>query len=133
MISRYQPTPIKDIPFEVVAILEEQSKKFPGVTYQMERVRQYNRELGAESFTGYVGEVSEEELKKLDGAIYHPGSIIGKKGFEREYDQLIRGVEGTKYIEITASGQLLGEYEGKDKIDATRVRISLCQLIMTYK
>ena len=34
MVSRFQPTPIKtDIPFEVVAILEEQAERFPGVTY----------------------------------------------------------------------------------------------------
>lgn len=119
MISRYQPTPIKrDIPFEVVAILEEQSKKFPGVTYHMERVRQYNNALGAETYTGYVGEVSEDELKEDNKIIYQPGNIIGKKGLEKEYDRILRGQEGTKYIEITASGQLLGEYAGKDEIDA---------------
>ena len=120
MISRYQPTPVKrDIPFEIVAILEEQYKKFPGVVYQMERVRQYNRELGAESYTGYVGEVSENELATLDEEELHLGSIIGKKGIEKEYDKILRGFEGTKYIEITASGQLVGEYADKDKIPAT--------------
>lgn len=119
MVSRYQPTPVKrDIPFEIVAILEEQYKKFPGVVYQMERVRQYNRQLGAETFTGYVGEVSENELKKIFDEDVHLGSIIGKKGIEKKYDHVLRGREGTKYIEITASGQLVGEYADKSKIPA---------------
>ncbi|HDL01660.1 MAG TPA: penicillin-binding protein 2 [candidate division Zixibacteria bacterium] len=119
MVSRYQPTPVKrDIPFEIVAILEEQYKKFPGVVYQMERVRQYNRQLGAETFTGYVGEVSENELKKISDEDVHLGSIIGKKGIEKKYDHILRGREGTKYIEITASGQLVGEYADKSKIPA---------------
>ena len=40
MVSRYQPSMVKrDISFETVAILEEQGKHFPGVTYQMEQVR----------------------------------------------------------------------------------------------
>ncbi|MFQ5452832.1 MAG: hypothetical protein ACE5D6_01435, partial [Candidatus Zixiibacteriota bacterium] len=115
MVSRYQQTPVKrDVPFEIVAILEEQNIKFPGVTYQMEQVRKYDPELGAESFTGYVGEVSVNELNKLkriDPELYHLGSIIGKKGLEKQYDLLLRGREGTEYIEITASGKLLGQYK----------------------
>ncbi len=119
MVSRYQPAPVKrDISFEIVAILEEQYKKFPGVVYQMERVRQYNKKLGAETYTGYVGEVSENELKKNANEELDLGSIIGKKGIEKKYDDILRGREGTKYVEITASGQLLGEYADKGKIPA---------------
>ncbi len=111
MVSRYQPTPVKrDIPFEAVAILEEQSSRFPGVTYHMEQVRQYNSELGVEVVTGYVGEVSEEELKRSGNGGYRLGSIIGKKGLEKQYDKALRGREGTAYIEVTAAGQILGPY-----------------------
>lgn len=112
MVSRYQPTPVKrDISFELVAILEEQSKRFPGVTYQMEQVRQYNRGLGTETFTGYVGEISDEELKRSDRETYHMGSIVGKKGLELQYDFLLRGQEGAAYIEVSAAGQILGQYK----------------------
>jgi len=111
MVSRYQASAVKrDVDFETIAILEEQSADYPGVTYQMERVRQYERNLGAESFTGYVGEVSEDELKKLRSIDYRLGSMIGKKGLEKQYDQLLRGWEGTEYIEVTASGQQMGKY-----------------------
>jgi len=118
MVSRYQPSPVKkDIPFETVAILEEQNRDFPGVSYQMERVRQYPRGMGSETFTGYVGEVSEEQLeqKMID---YRLGSMIGKEGLEKYYDKLLRGKEGTAYIEVTASGQIIGAYEGREKIEA---------------
>ena len=118
MVSRYQPAPVKrDIPFEVVAVLEEQNTRFPGVSYQMERVRQYVDSLDIECFTGYVGEVSEEELGSSQAADYRPGSMIGKKGLEKQYDRLLRGHEGTAYIEVTASGQILGAYEGRETVD----------------
>ncbi|RKX22435.1 MAG: penicillin-binding protein 2 [Candidatus Zixiibacteriota bacterium] len=119
MVSRYQPSPVKkDVPFEVVAVLEEQYEKFPGASYHMERVRLYSAGLGGESFTGHVGEVSEEELVDKAQLRLRLGSMIGKKGLERRYDQLLRGSEGTAYIEVFASGQILGAYEGREGIDA---------------
>ncbi len=114
MVSRYQPASVKrDIPFTSLAILEEQNRRFPGVSYQMERVRRYTDGLGAESFTGYVGEVSEDEMAANPDARYRLGSMIGKKGLERLFDPLLRGREGTAYIEVSASGQILGPYEGR--------------------
>jgi len=119
MVSRYQPAPVKkDIPFEVIAVLEEQSARFPGVTYQMERVRLYTDSIGAETITGYVGEISPEDLEKPELADYQPGSMIGKKGFEKEYDQVLRGREGTKYVEVSASGQILGQYSERQQVEA---------------
>ncbi|UCG60917.1 MAG: penicillin-binding protein 2 [Candidatus Zixiibacteriota bacterium] len=119
LVSRYQPSMVKrDISFEAVAILEEQSKHFPGVTYQMEQVRQYNSDLGVEVVTGYVGEASEEELKRPGNEGYRLGSIIGKKGLEKQYDKVLRGREGTAYIEVSAAGQILGEYVERRPIPA---------------
>ncbi len=120
MVSRYQPAPImRDIPFEKVAIIEEQADRFPGVSIQMEEVRRYGSDLGSESFTGYVGEVSEEELERLGRIDYRLGSMVGKKGMEKYADGLLRGREGTAYIEVTASGQSRGPYRGKAPVLAT--------------
>ena len=119
MVSKYQPVPVKrDVSFEAVAILEEQMTRFPGVTYQMEQVRQYCRNLSTESFTGYVGEVSLMDLKDKETVNLRLGSTIGKKGLEKLYDLLLRGQEGTAYIEVMASGQMLGPYQGKNEIAA---------------
>jgi penicillin-binding protein 2 len=118
-VSRYQPAAVrKDIPFEVVAVMEEQPERFPGVSYRMERVRRYAVDLGAESFTGHVNEVSSEELQQSTRDDLRPGSMIGKKGLERAMDRLLRGLEGTDYIEVYASGQILGPYEGRPRLEA---------------
>ncbi len=118
LVSRYQPAPVKkDIPFEVVAVLEEQNTRFPGVSYEMERVRQYRDSIGPESFTGYVGEVSKEERNRDGSTDYRLGSMIGKEGLEKQWDDLLRGHEGTEYIEVSASGQILGPYGGREVVD----------------
>ena len=111
-VSRYQPAAIKrDVPFETVAVLEEQYNRFPGVSYQMESVRYYSKRLGVEAFTGYVGEISEAELKASGAEDLRPGNVVGKRGLERQYDRLLRGTEGTSHIEVSASGQIIGEYK----------------------
>jgi len=119
MVSQYQPAAVRrDVPFETIAVLEEQYERFPGVTYQMERVRQYVPGAGVEAFTGYVGEVSDAELKTPEFEYVRPGSMIGKKGLEKKYDRLLRGQEGTAYIEVTSSGQIISEFEGRPPIKA---------------
>jgi penicillin-binding protein 2 len=84
----------------------------------MERVRNYARALGAESFTGHVNEISLEELQQRQPSDLRPGSMIGKKGLEKAFDILLRGIEGTEYIEVFASGQILGSYEGRPRVTA---------------
>jgi penicillin-binding protein 2 len=37
------------------------------------------------------------------------GSIVGKAGLEREYDDTLRGDEGVRYIEVNARGRLVRE------------------------
>jgi len=119
-VSRYQPAAVKkDIPFSVVAMLEEQHDRFPGVSYQVERVRQYVNGFGAETFTGHVNEISPEELRQRSTAELRTGSMIGKKGLEKKYDRELRGLEGTDYIEVCASGEILGPYEGRTRKEAT--------------
>ncbi|RKX29041.1 MAG: penicillin-binding protein 2 [Candidatus Zixiibacteriota bacterium] len=119
LVNRYQPAPVKrDAFFETIAVLEEQSFRFPGVTYQIEQVRRYPVGLGSETFTGYVGEVSRADLKRQQNPELRLGSMIGKKGIEKQYDTQLRGHEGTAYIEVTASGQILGSYEDRPEIPA---------------
>lgn len=110
--GRYQPAAIKrDVDFDVVAILEEQNEMFPGAVYRKDQARQYRSEFGGECLTGHIGEISLDEIKKLDPSVYRSGTLIGKSGIERYYDRELRGLEGTQYLEIAASGQILGTLE----------------------
>ncbi|MEW6050189.1 MAG: penicillin-binding protein 2 [Candidatus Zixiibacteriota bacterium] len=116
-VTPYQPAPVrKDIPFDIVAVLEEQNSEFPGVSYQLDQVRMYDDSLAAEAFTGHVGEVSEQEMAKAVAGMYRMGATIGKKGLEKQYDQPLRGMEGTEFIEVTAFGEILGPYEGREPV-----------------
>ncbi len=118
-VSRYMPTPIKrGLGIDTVSILEEQGPYYPGITYSAESVRRYPDSISAESFLGHVGEVSQDEINSEKKKEYRLGSLIGKSGIEKKYDLLLRGLEGTKYIEVSAKGQIVGPYEDKQEIPA---------------
>lgn len=115
-VSPYIPSPIRrDLGIDIVSILEEQGQYYPGITYSAESVRRYAENISAEVFVGHVGEVSPEDIKSEPQRDYRLGSLIGKKGLEKSYDRLLRGLEGNEFIEISAKGQLIGPYKGKKK------------------
>ena len=57
--------------------------------------------------TGYVGEVTEEELREGRGVGYSVGEQIGKTGVEAYYDAYLRGIVGEEAIEVDARGRRL--------------------------
>ncbi|MGI6252715.1 MAG: penicillin-binding protein 2 [Aminivibrio sp.] len=59
----------------------------------------------ASNVTGYVGEISEGELKQLGGENYAAGDLIGKNGIERQYEELLRGFPGEESVEVDARGR----------------------------
>lgn len=117
--GRFQPALIRrDVGFSTIAVLEEQNEYFPGAVYGNDQARLYTPLLGSECFTGYVGEISPGEMSRLDSSIYRAGRMIGKSGIEKYYDRDLRGLEGTKYVEVAASGQILGVLEDQPGVKA---------------
>lgn len=108
--SRFEPVKVKkDVDFATVARLEEQNEDLPGVIYQVEQARDYPPNNWGSHLVGYISEISDQELLQLASRGYRQGGYIGKRGIEKEYDQLLRGVDGVLYLEVTAQGKVLGE------------------------
>jgi len=108
--ARYQPALIfGDASFELIAKLEEHRSMLPGLVIQAEPKRTYPAGKSVGHLAGYVSEVTEADLNadRYPGAVL--GSIVGKAGLEREYDDTLRGNEGVHYIEVNARGRLVRE------------------------
>jgi len=97
--SIYIPALVRrDQGIDVISALDENAEFYPGVTYSVESVRRYTEGISAETFIGYIGEVSPEEVDLQSPKGYRPGRLIGKKGIEKAYDSELRGIEGADYI-----------------------------------
>lgn len=111
----YEPLVIKrEVDLKTISIIAEHKENLAGVDYQVEQTRQYPENVWATHLLGYVNEISQEELDRDLKNTYHPGSYIGKEGVEKSYDDLLRGIDGAKYLEVSARGRLVGELEEKN-------------------
>ena len=54
---------------------------------------------------GHVGEISEEELRRIDDWPYRRGVLVGRSGLEAQYEQILRGADGETYVEVDALGR----------------------------
>ncbi len=97
----------RDAPKEIVAAIEESQMDLPGVVVQVEPIRDYLHRALAAQLLGYLGEISDRDLRALKGRGYELGDLIGKDGVERTYDQYLRGQNGEIQAEVDAQGRPL--------------------------
>ncbi|WP_425059127.1 Peptidoglycan D,D-transpeptidase MrdA [Sporomusa carbonis] len=102
----YTPVRIKrDVDAATIAKIEERQDYLPGVIIEAIPVRHYVYNQLAAHILGYVGNISEEEyaLRKSKG--YHPNDLVGKDGLEREWEDVLRGIDGGRQLEVNAVGE----------------------------
>ncbi len=112
-VRLYEPLIVDvDASFEEVAVIEERKSDFPGVFIEMVPKRRY---VGGEAIShalGYVGEVSTEELETEMFSNYERGTLVGKTGVELQYEGVLQGRNGVRYLEVDAVGRIVGSMVG---------------------
>ena len=98
---------IQDASFDVVSVLEEHRTQFPGLIIQSAPRRFYPDGPVVSPFVGYTAEVSETELTQPAFADYKAGQQTGKQGLEKEYESVLRGKEGSQFVEVDARGRIV--------------------------
>lgn len=88
-----------------IARLEERRHLFPGVLVYEYAKRYYPDGENIAHMIGYVAEISDRELQE-DFPDYQQGRWIGKNGLEKQYERLIGGTPGMRYLEIDARGRI---------------------------
>jgi penicillin-binding protein 2 len=116
-IRRYRKDParpaviIPDASFDVVSVLEEHRTDFPGLIIQSAPKRFYPESTVVATFSGYTSEISEKELASATYAQagYKQGMQIGKQGLEKQYEAILRGKEGSRFVEVDARNRIVRE------------------------
>lgn len=106
--KKFKPVLVKDdLGRNELAFLEEHRPDLPGTFIQVEPVRFYRYGPLAAHLLGYLGEISEKELKNRARDRYMLGDYMGKSGLEKAYDRELRGLKGRKFMEVDALGREL--------------------------
>ncbi|MCA1830217.1 MAG: penicillin-binding protein 2, partial [Actinobacteria bacterium] len=123
-VSPFQPVVIAtDVPLDAYLAINERADEFPGVqTFEL-AVRQYAQGTLAAQVLGYVNEITQPELKSMQG--YRLGDEIGRTGIERQYEQYLRGTPELQKLEVDASGRVLRQLGGIDPAPGDDVQLTL--------
>ncbi|MBA2528359.1 MAG: penicillin-binding protein 2 [Euzebyales bacterium] len=123
----FRPKPIAvDVPTDIVFYIHENgSTRFPGVYAESLPVRRYPHGKTAAHLVGYLGEISEPELAMPAYVDYRPGDLIGWAGLERTYEDVLRGREGVRRVEVNAKGDVLRELPGQLPVPGADLRTTL--------
>jgi penicillin-binding protein 2 len=94
--------------FDQVSWLEEHRAELPGLTLEPLPQRRYPQGEAVAHLIGYVGEISEKELAdSLRWPGYRMGQQVGKAGIERQYERVLGGRLGERYVEVDARGKVI--------------------------
>ncbi len=103
---RFEPIRlVADIDRDTLARVEARRLRLPGVYVDVEPRRGYKFSGTAAHLVGYLGEISEEELKKDIYQGYQAGEFIGKGGIEKSFEKFLRGESGWRQVEVDAVGR----------------------------
>jgi penicillin-binding protein 2 len=112
-----RPTVIlSDAPFDVISVLEEHRIDFPDLIIQTAPKRYYPDGAAVASFVGYVGEITEGQLAQPEYESYKSGQQVGKAGLELQYESLLRGQEGKRFVEVDARGRVVREAGAREEL-----------------
>lgn len=124
---RFVPVKIKDnLCWKEVAVLMLNNHLYPGLIIDEGLARNYPYKQYTAHPLGYVGSVSEKDLQNSAAPLLQvPGFKIGKSGFEKTYDESLRGIEGYSTYEVNAYGRIMREMEKKDGIKGNDLDLTI--------
>ena len=90
------------------AYLSEKMHKYQGFYIQKRSLRDYQVSHSS-NVLGYIAEVNKTIIKK--NPYYHMGDLIGSAGVEQQYEKVLRGIKGVKYIQKDHFNRDIGAYK----------------------
>lgn len=90
------------VPLKVLPKTEKETiqnlQSIPSVTMQDTTGRIYPSGEATAHLIGYVGKITDEEMKELDDSSYTEEDFIGKRGLEKIFEKELRGEAGIKVL-----------------------------------
>ena len=103
----------EDVPFDIVVTIATNQDKFPNIMWEDAPVRVYPFNNMFSHVIGYIGSLTKEEYNTYKDVGYKYYQKIGKAGIERQYDSILRGVDGYVRRIVDAKNRTEGEEIGQ--------------------
>jgi penicillin-binding protein 2 len=124
-LPHFQPIVIKpEASAGDIAFIESHRADIPVLEMLMVHRRRYPHGGFMAHASGYVGEVSSEQIEESGGR-YKPGDIVGKAGLERQYNDHLMGVDGMRRSVVNSVGREVGRLEQTDAVPGKPIRLTI--------
>jgi len=114
-----------------VAKVEVNAPDLPGVSIDMGQIRDFPTGAISSHVVGYMGPVSENEIKK-NPLLNHPDFKIGRDGIERQLEHKLRGMAGVKRMEVNAYGLAVRELSREESVEGKDIKLTLDKRIQEF-
>ncbi len=126
----------KGVAFDQAVDLLESQYNLPEVEVSLQAMRRYPHGKLFAHLIGYVGQISQEELKEysahqeeatdwLSMRLYEGSDFVGKNGIERAYEFHLHGKPGGEQVEVTPLGRRVRTLQEFEPTPGNRVVMSI--------
>lgn len=130
---------VADASFDQVSVLEEHRTEFPSLIIEATPKRRYPDGPVVSAFVGYTAEINDSELISSEYKNYKSGQQIGRAGLEQQYEDALRGTEGSRFVEVDARGRVVRDASARPDRPAeaapglqTNIDLDLQRFVVNY-
>src|ERR1700686_976158 len=127
-LKNFQPIVIKPEASKAdVAFIESHRTDIPLLEMLMVHRRRYLPGGFMAHASGYVGEVSEQQIEASNGKL-RPGDLAGKTGLERQYNDILTGTDGMRRVVVNSVGKEvkdLGHLTEQEPIPGKQIQLTI--------
>lgn len=105
--------------------LENQLLQIPGVQLNTVEVRTYPYGEVTSHLTGYMQQVTAEDLEKHQGEGYTETSMIGRSGIEAAYEKQLKGTNGATISIVDENGSTKSTVVSQEKQDGQDITLTI--------
>lgn len=124
-LKNFQPIVIKPEASKAdQAFIDSHRTDIPVLEMLMVHRRRYQSGGFMSHASGYVGEVSEEEIDASNGRL-RPGDFVGKSGLERQYNDLLQGTDGMRRVVVNSVGREVQHLPTQEAIPGKQIQLTI--------
>ncbi len=124
-LKNFQPIVIKPEASKAdVAFIESHRSDIPLLEMLMVHRRRYLPGGFMAHASGYVGEVSEQQIEASNGR-FRPGDFVGKSGLERQYNDLLQGTDGMRRVVVNSVGKEVDHLPTQEAIPGKQIQLTI--------
>jgi penicillin-binding protein 2 len=122
----FRPVCLKrDMSRDELAVIETQRFNLSGVMIKVKPQRHYAWGKLASHVLGYLGEISERQLKTGKYPGNKRGDLIGKSGVEWKWQPLLNGMRGGEQVEVDAAGRKIRVISRKPPVSGASIYLTI--------